>query len=37
MDREVALHWERIEEAKAALTQTAAALMQAPDSGVHDH
>ena len=31
MEREVALHWERIEEAKASLTRTADALMRSPE------
>ncbi len=34
MDREVALQWERIEEAKASLTRTADALMRASDKRV---
>jgi hypothetical protein len=31
MEREVALQWERIEEAKALLTRTADALMRSPE------
>jgi hypothetical protein len=31
MEREVALQWERIEEAKASLTRTADALMRSPE------
>jgi hypothetical protein len=31
MEREDALQWERIEEAKASLTQTANALMRSPE------
>jgi hypothetical protein len=31
MDREAALQWERIEEAKASLTQTADTLLRSPD------
>ncbi len=31
MEREAAIQWERIEEAKASLRQTADALMRSPD------